>query len=100
LNLNKVALTIEEVRKIAFLSRLRLTAEDEQRFLVQLGSIVDYIGQLSNFEVSEPDLGVPTLPEAADSAAPCLPREVVTGNAPEAAGGFLVVPQVRAGDDG
>jgi aspartyl-tRNA(Asn)/glutamyl-tRNA(Gln) amidotransferase subunit C len=95
-----VALTIEEVRKIAFLSRLRLTTEDEQRFLVQLGSIVDYVGQLTDFEVSEPDPGVSTVREAADSPAACLPSDVVTGNAPESAGGFVVVPQVRAGDDG
>lgn len=94
-----MALTIEEVRKIASLSRLRLTAEDEQRFLVQLGSIVEYIGQLSGFEVTEPDSGGFASSEAADSPAACLPLEVVTGNAPEVSGGFLVVPQVRPGDD-
>jgi aspartyl-tRNA(Asn)/glutamyl-tRNA(Gln) amidotransferase subunit C len=97
--LNKVALTIEEVRKIASLSRLRLTAEDEQRFLVQLGSIVEYIGQLSGFEVTEPDSVGPSSSEARDSPAACLPLEVVTGNAPEVAGGFVVVPQVRTVDD-
>jgi aspartyl-tRNA(Asn)/glutamyl-tRNA(Gln) amidotransferase subunit C len=97
--LNKVVLTIEEVRKIASLSRLRLTAEDEQRFLVQLGSIVEYIGQLSGFEVTEPDSVGPSSSEARDSPAACLPLEVVTGNAPEVAGGFVVVPQVRTVDD-
>lgn len=81
------------------MSRLRLTAEDEQRFLVQLGSIVDYIGQLKRFEVTELESGGSPSPEAADSPAACLPLEVVTGNAPEAAGGFLVVPQVRPADD-
>ena len=95
-----MALTIDEVRKIAFLSRLRLSAEDERRFVVQLGSIVEYIDQLSGFEVSEPVPAMVAAPEAADSAAPCLPAEVVTGNAPESREGFLVVPQVRASHDG
>lgn len=81
------------------MSRLRLTAEDEQRFLVQLGSIVEYIDQLRGFEVSEPDSVDSTSSEAVDSPAACLSLEVVTGNAPETMGGFLVVPQVRIGDD-
>ena len=82
------------------MSRLRLTAEDEQRFVVQLGSIVEYIGQLSGFEVSEPGPVASPSPEAADCATACLPLDVVTGNAPETTGGFLVVPQVKASDDG
>ena len=96
-----MALTIDEVRKIAALSRLRLSAEEEGRFVVQLGSIVDYIDQLRRYEAVEAQgrrtgVGV----EAEDRPAPCLPVQVVIDNAPESFGSFLVVPQVKASDDG
>ena len=41
-----MALTLEEVRRIAALARLRLSPEEELRFVSQLGKIVDYIDHL------------------------------------------------------
>src|SRR4029079_10344419 len=78
-----MALTLEEVRRIAALARLRLSADEELRFVSQLGKIVDYIDHLSED---------PSLPRAAagagsaealDRSEPCLPRAFVLGNAPE-----------------
>jgi aspartyl-tRNA(Asn)/glutamyl-tRNA(Gln) amidotransferase subunit C len=110
-----MALTTEEVRKIASLARLRFTPEEEADFAGQLGKIVDYIDQLQRFEAG-------ALPEAATRAAatgappaplaplpptsraapedddlprPCLPRESFLANAPAALDGFLLVPEVR-----
>ena len=97
--LNKVALTIEEVRKIASLARLRLSAEEEGRFVVQLGAIVDYIDQLRGYETATTGGQSPGV-EAEDRVAACLPLQAVIDNAPESHGPFLVVPQVKAGDDG
>jgi aspartyl-tRNA(Asn)/glutamyl-tRNA(Gln) amidotransferase subunit C len=93
-----MALTLDQVRKIATLARLRLTAEEETRFAEQLGKIVDYIDQLERFAPPElvPEGAVAAaLPEAADAVAPCLPREVFLANAPAAVDGFLLVPEVR-----
>jgi len=45
-----MALTTEEVRKIASLARLRFTAAEEAAIAGQLGKIVDYIDQLQRFE--------------------------------------------------
>jgi aspartyl-tRNA(Asn)/glutamyl-tRNA(Gln) amidotransferase subunit C len=92
-----MALTHEDVRKIATLARLRFTPEEEARLTGQLAKIVDYIDQLQAFEVADVDLGSRGVREAEDEAAPCLPREVFLANAPESLDGFLVVPEVKGG---
>jgi aspartyl-tRNA(Asn)/glutamyl-tRNA(Gln) amidotransferase subunit C len=104
-----MALTIEEVRKIASLARLRFTPEEEAAFAGQLGKIVDYIDQLQRLDGGMPALAAtaagaaaPAAPEAADEPRPCLPRESFLANAPAALDGFLLVPEVKVGmgDDG
>lgn len=92
-------LTLDEVRKIASLARLRLTAEEELLFAGQLGAIVDYIGQLAEYESAEPRADAPPAPEADDLPQPSLPREVFLANAPSALDGLLLVPGVMGGGD-
>ncbi|HXU28967.1 MAG TPA: Asp-tRNA(Asn)/Glu-tRNA(Gln) amidotransferase subunit GatC [Thermoanaerobaculia bacterium] len=93
-----MALTIEEVRKIASLARLRFAPEEDGRFAAQLGQIVDYIDQLQAFAGSdEPDRSA-GLPEGADTIVPGLPRERFLANAPEERDGFLVVAEVKASE--
>ena len=92
-----MALTLDEVRRIALLARLRFGPEDEATFTRQLGEIVDYIDQLREFPAAEPaEEGAPAPREAADVAADCLLRESVLANAPASTGGFLLVPEVLA----
>jgi len=103
-----MALTIEEVRKIASLARLRFTPEEESACAGQLGKIVDYIDQLQRLDAGRPapaesaaggapePAGRPA-PEAADEPRPCLPREAFLANAPATLDGFLLVPEVKAG---
>jgi aspartyl-tRNA(Asn)/glutamyl-tRNA(Gln) amidotransferase subunit C len=100
-----MALTLDQVRKIANLARLRLMVAEEERFAEQLGKVIDYIDQLERF--TPPETGeacapaaVAALPEAEDAVAPCLPREVFLANAPAAIDGFLLVPEVRGGTRG
>ena len=95
-----MALTTEEVRKIASLARLRFTPEEEAAFTGQLGKIVDYIDQLQRFEAGAPAEAAPgaaarAAPEDDDLPRPCLPRESFLANAPAALDGFLLVPEVR-----
>ena len=94
-----MALTIEEVRRIAALARLRLTPEEEQRLVSQLGRIVDYIDQLKDFPTGEPAAGHGASAEAADHAEPCLPRAFFLANAPDTLDEFLLVPQVKGSGD-
>jgi aspartyl-tRNA(Asn)/glutamyl-tRNA(Gln) amidotransferase subunit C len=94
-----MALTTEEVRKIASLARLRFTPDQEALFASQLGRIVDYIDQLQAYDASDGSTpaGVPVR-EAEDVERPCLPRELFLANAPASAlGAFLAVPEVKGG---
>ena len=100
-----MALTPEEVRKIASLARLRFTPEQETVFAGQLGRIVDYIDQLRSYEIEEdaaPELSPAPVLEAEDVTRPCLPRDLFLANAPATAlGEFLAVPEVKGrGNEG
>ncbi|HVG10588.1 MAG TPA: Asp-tRNA(Asn)/Glu-tRNA(Gln) amidotransferase subunit GatC [Thermoanaerobaculia bacterium] len=90
-----MALTIEDVRKIAALARLRFKPEEEAVFVGQLGKIVDYIDQLQRYESGSELEATQGAPEAEDAARECLPREQFLANAPAALDGFLLVPEVK-----
>ena len=47
-----MALSLDEVRRIAALARLRLSAEEERTFAVQLSAILDHVRQLEELDVS------------------------------------------------
>lgn len=47
-----MALSLEEVRRIADLARLRLSAEEERTFAEQLSAILDHVRQLEELDVS------------------------------------------------
>lgn len=93
-----MALTHEDVRKIAALARLRFTPEEEERFTGQLGKIVDYIDQLQAYEGVVEESGASAgVREAEDRPHECLPREIFLANAPESMDAFLLVPEVKGG---
>jgi aspartyl-tRNA(Asn)/glutamyl-tRNA(Gln) amidotransferase subunit C len=94
-----MALTREDVRKIATLARLRFAPEEEERFAGQLATIVEYIDQLQSFEGLASDAAVAGLREASDTPQPCLPREVFLANAPASMDGFVLVPEVKGSGD-
>jgi aspartyl-tRNA(Asn)/glutamyl-tRNA(Gln) amidotransferase subunit C len=94
-----MALTTDEVRKIAALARLRFTPEEEARLVSQLGRIVDYIDQLQAYDVPPTETGQSGVREADDRALPCLPREAFLANAPATLGNFLLVPEIKGGGD-
>ena len=94
-----MALTHEDVRKIATLARLRFTPEEEARLAGQLARIVDYIDQLQSFEGAPPDDAVQGVRELDDRPRDCLPRERFLANAPASLDGFLLVPEVKGGGD-
>jgi aspartyl-tRNA(Asn)/glutamyl-tRNA(Gln) amidotransferase subunit C len=95
-----MALSLEEVRRIAALARLRLTAEDERTFAVQLSAILDYVRQLEELDVSqvEPMTHALAAGEAAplreDEVRPSLAPEEALRNAPERQGTCFKVPRI------
>ncbi|MFV1859271.1 MAG: Asp-tRNA(Asn)/Glu-tRNA(Gln) amidotransferase subunit GatC [Anaerolineales bacterium] len=93
-----MALTLEEVRAIARLARLQLTAEEEERFASQLSDVLDYAARLAEVDTSEipPTASVLTMsaPLRPDEVRPCLPRDRLLVNAPDSEEGLFRVPRV------
>jgi aspartyl-tRNA(Asn)/glutamyl-tRNA(Gln) amidotransferase subunit C len=91
----------ETVRHVARLSRLALTAEEEERTAAQLGHVLDYIERLKAVDVSgvEPlsfagDASEAEAAMRADEVGPSLPREAVLAQAPEHDGSAFLVPRI------
>ena len=78
-----MSLSLDEVRRIASLARLKLSPEEEQRFAGQLSAILDHVEALKALDVS----GVEPMTHAlAAGEAPVLrPDEVRPGLSPEEA---------------
>ncbi len=93
-----MALTIDEVAKVAVLARLRLSDDELALFTGQLNSIVDMMAELQ-----EPDTrGVEPLAHGVevrnvfrdDVLGPALPREQALANAPKRNDEGFLVPAV------
>ncbi len=88
----------EEVRKIAQLARLDLSAEEVETFAGQFARILDYVDKLAEVDIEgvEPFLNAASADNVfrADAAGASLPREEGLANAPSQAGGFFKVPRV------
>jgi aspartyl-tRNA(Asn)/glutamyl-tRNA(Gln) amidotransferase subunit C len=95
-----VALSLEEVRRIAALARLRLSAEEERTFAEQLSAILDHVRQLEELDVS----GVPPMTHALaagevpalrpDAELPGLTPEEALAAAPAREGTCFKVPRI------
>ncbi|HEY2028034.1 MAG TPA: Asp-tRNA(Asn)/Glu-tRNA(Gln) amidotransferase subunit GatC [Myxococcales bacterium] len=95
-----MAIDRAQVRHVARLARLALSAEEEERFAAQLQHVLGYIERLQQVDVS----GVlplsfagdvsKGLPLRADEPGPCLPREKVLAQAPQADEETFLVPRI------
>lgn len=91
-----------QVRHVARLARLRLSADEEEQAVAQLGAVLGYLERLAAVDVA----GVEPLSFAGEDGAglaaslrddevrPGLPREQALGSAPQHDGGAFVVPRV------
>jgi len=98
--------TLEDVRHVADLSNLELTAEELPRMARDLNAILGYIAQLNELDTT----GVPAMAQVgemlgaeiestgaslrADAVRPSLERAAVMDSAPESDGRFFKVPKV------
>lgn len=93
-----MALTMDEVRKVAVLARLRLSDEELERMQQQLSQILDYMQVLQEVDVSD----VPSTAQVTDvvnvmrpdEVRPSLPVEEVLMNAPAHEQGYFKVKPV------
>lgn len=91
-------LSPEQVRKVAHLSRLKLTDDEVAKFTRQLGDVLRYVEQLNAVDTS----GVEPMAHAVevhnvlrdDEQQLSLPREAALANAPRADGRYFLVPQI------
>jgi aspartyl-tRNA(Asn)/glutamyl-tRNA(Gln) amidotransferase subunit C len=95
-----MALSLEEVRRIAALARLRLSPEEERTFAEQLSAILAHVDQLKELDVSgvEPMTHALAAGEApvlrADEVQPSLGPGEALANAPARDGTFFKVPRI------
>jgi aspartyl-tRNA(Asn)/glutamyl-tRNA(Gln) amidotransferase subunit C len=101
--------SLDDVRRVAELGNLELTADEESRMRRDLNAILDYVAQLEELDTAQVEpmaqvsevLG--TRGEIAsegdrelreDAVRPCLDHDVVMASAPETDGVFFKVPKV------
>jgi len=95
-----MALSLDEVRRIAALARLRLSPEEEQVFQGQLSAILEHVAVLSELDVSgvEPMTHALAAGEAPalreDVERPGLSHEEALANAPARDGTAFRVPRI------
>lgn len=93
-----MALTIEDVKKVAHLARLQLTEEEIRQYQEQLSSVLDYVELLNELDLED----VPPTAHAVarrnvfreDEARPSLPLEDVLFNAPRQARDHFLIQAV------
>ncbi|HEY0737278.1 MAG TPA: Asp-tRNA(Asn)/Glu-tRNA(Gln) amidotransferase subunit GatC [Herpetosiphonaceae bacterium] len=93
-----MVLTMEDVRKVALLARLRLSDDELAVMQQQLSSILGYMDMLQEVDVTD----VPTTAQVTDvvnivrpdEVRPSLPVEAVLENAPDQAEGYFKVKPV------
>ncbi len=93
-----MALTMDEVRKVALLARLRLSEDELTVMQQQLSSILDYMQMLQEVDVTD----VPITAQVTDvvnivrpdEVRPSLPVEAALENAPRHADGYFKVKPV------
>lgn len=93
---------LEQVRKVANLARLELSAAEEQQFTNQLSSILEYVQQLDELDTE----AVPPTTRAIEVSNITRPdqletfagREAILDSAPEREGDFFKVPKILGGE--
>jgi aspartyl-tRNA(Asn)/glutamyl-tRNA(Gln) amidotransferase subunit C len=101
-----ISVTLDDVRRVAELANLELTAEEEPRMQRDLNAILGYIADLNELDTAD----VPPMAQVAeilgdqvkasaealraDVLTPCLDRKIVMEEAPETDGVFFKVPKV------
>ncbi len=98
-----MAIQRDEVRRIAGLARLEIREEELDRIAAELSSVLDYAGALKRLDLAgcEPlSFAPPAAALRADEPdGRCLTAEQALAMAPEAEGGFFLVPPVIEGQD-
>jgi len=87
-----------DVKYVAHLARLSLSAEEEQKISVQLGDILGYIEKLKEVDVTGVEPTAHAFPlvnvTRPDEVRPSISNEEALRNAPATANGLFIVPKI------
>jgi aspartyl-tRNA(Asn)/glutamyl-tRNA(Gln) amidotransferase subunit C len=93
-----MALTKQEVEKVAVLARLEITPEETERYAKQLNAILEHAQDIAKLDVTGVLPTAHILPMQnvwrEDVVKPSLPREEVLSNAPDKSKGCFRVPKI------
>lgn len=91
-------ISIEQVRHVAQLARLKLSAQEEERLQTELSDILAYVDQLNELDTSavEPtaQVGETGTPAREDEVTNSPAPEEMLSNAPARQGTFFKVPKI------
>ena len=97
-------LSLDEVRHVAKLARLRLSDEQLDEYRSQLSSVLDHISMLEQLDVTDVEPMAHPLDTtnvlAEDREGETMPIDDLLANAPAVEGRFLAVPKIIGGDGG
>jgi aspartyl-tRNA(Asn)/glutamyl-tRNA(Gln) amidotransferase subunit C len=87
-----------DVKYVAHLARIHLTAEEEEKFGAQLTHILGYIEKLNQLDVSQIEPTAHAVPMVnvfrSDEVRPSLSNEEALRNAPARANGLFMAPKI------
>ena len=87
-----------DVKYIAHLARLELSADEEKQLAGQLGQILGYVEKLKEVDVTDVEPMAHAVPminvTRPDEIRPSLPQEEALRNAPKQSDGLFVVPKI------
>jgi aspartyl-tRNA(Asn)/glutamyl-tRNA(Gln) amidotransferase subunit C len=93
-----MAATDFNVKYVAHLARLGLTADEEKKFGAQLGQILEYIEKLNQLDVSHVEPTAHAVPlqnvTRPDEIRASMSNEDALRNAPAQANGLFMVPKI------
>lgn len=92
-------ITDQDVTYVADLANLELTAQERERMVRDLNSILGYIDRLNELDTTDvPPMAHTELGKTdalrEDELRPCLPQDAALANAPDTDGMFFKVPKV------
>jgi aspartyl-tRNA(Asn)/glutamyl-tRNA(Gln) amidotransferase subunit C len=87
-----------DVKYVAHLARLALTADEEHKIGAQLNSVLGYIEKLKEVDVSGVEPTAHAFPlvnvTRPDEVRPSMPQDEALRNAPAQANGLFIVPKI------
>jgi aspartyl-tRNA(Asn)/glutamyl-tRNA(Gln) amidotransferase subunit C len=93
-----MAATQLDIKYVAHLARLQLTADEEKKLTMQLGHILGYIEKLNELDVTGVEPTAHAVPMVnvtrPDQIQPSLPHDAALRNAPARANGLFIVPKI------